>query len=135
MIPKQAKDSTLRIRVPSAIKQQIVTLAAGRGEGESVIVREALALYLARHDATYTRGIGAVLPHAERTRVDPSVNEPPQGYGDPNPDTHNLAPAEAEEQAHVVRLLADSRTKKDFAPPRPTPAPRTKSDAGVAGSL
>jgi len=42
------KDCEIKVRISRAMKQNIVSLANARGEGESVIVREALNQYLAR---------------------------------------------------------------------------------------
>lgn len=45
------KTSEIKVRVTDTMKQAIVNLAAARGEGESVIVREALNQYLAGHES------------------------------------------------------------------------------------
>lgn len=45
------KTSEIKVRVTDTMKQAIVNLAAARGEGESVIVREALNQYIAGHES------------------------------------------------------------------------------------
>lgn len=49
------KASEIKVRVTDAMKQAIVDLARSRGEGESVIVREALNRYLAENSAGQMR--------------------------------------------------------------------------------
>lgn len=46
------KDDLLKARVSKSQKEGIQRIAAARGEAEAVIIREALAQYIERHDAT-----------------------------------------------------------------------------------
>lgn len=45
----KAKDEEIKVRVTSGIKRSVQRAADARGESESVVVREAINLWLAQH--------------------------------------------------------------------------------------
>jgi hypothetical protein len=49
---KTRKDEELKTRVTAQMKARVIAYAAERGESESVVVREALASYFAKLEAT-----------------------------------------------------------------------------------
>jgi hypothetical protein len=143
MSRRRAKTAALKVRISEELKRQIVALAERRGEGESVIVREALIHYLERH-ASRAGGLAAVLgpmsgdPYPETESQHAQAAEEPPTAAKHTPDP--TAPrATAEQLAQIERdsLAAGRRelTKaaKRKAQPSTPPAPK-KSATNPAGA-
>jgi len=109
------KDCEIKVRISRAMKQNIVSLANARGEGESVIVREALNQYLARTS----------LAPAPVHRLE--HNEQPTPYrAGLNSAAPSATPAEAA-AAQVAQAAAASPepTREAGAPSAPASQPST----------
>lgn len=121
-MPRCRRTEEIKVRVTPEMKAQVLALAAGRQETESVIIREALLAYLASKDV--------------RTAGELSLADANATYGASSPTSaaRKTAPDESTQEAAVLARSLKREIRKKTLPGHSLPA-AAKVSASVHGSV